>query len=182
MSGRIERLRHGMRPRVETGRGAPEHHMKPDMTSALLLAIVVACTLVARAMRAAMRICFEPRCFDRVARRDATLAGLLPQRSNALRRTDPDGIVRVAAHSAAGRLPVGVQGALLAVSGPLPSHPFVPLFRVDASRSRQVGRSRCAPCKHIADAHGRTAGAMRSPRGGQWIRLCFSVSASSHEY
>lgn len=102
---------------------------------------------------------------------------------NSLRYTDPGGAVQVAVTARGEQWQIDVLDSHPAVPDAMLANVFDRLFRVDVSRSRQSGGSGLglALCKHIAEAHGGTIAARRSPLGGLWIMMLFPSLKPDHD-
>ncbi len=94
---------------------------------------------------------------------------------NALRYTDPGGVVTVRLGAEHGRVRLDILDSAPGVPDDALPRLFERLYRVDASRSRESGGSGLGLtiCQRIAEAHGATIEAHPSPLGGVWIAVIF---------
>jgi two-component system sensor histidine kinase BaeS len=94
---------------------------------------------------------------------------------NAIRYTDPGGILRVACHYGQGRIRIDFQDSEPGVPPELLSRLFERLYRVESSRNRASGGAGLglAICRNIVEAHDGEIVARPSPLGGLWIEITF---------
>lgn len=153
--------------------GQPCHFAPAD-------AVALCCRAVVRfgsqAQAAGIELTFENAVDDDRAvlwdagRIEQLLANLL---SNSLRYTDAPGKVRLSLASADGRLQLTVEDSAPGVPPEHLDQLFVPLYRLDAARSRVTGGSGLglAVSEAIVRAHGGTIAAEASSLGGLAIRI-----------
>lgn len=92
---------------------------------------------------------------------------------NSLRYTDSAGLLRIYARHTEDRLTICFEDSAPGVPEEALDRLFERLYRVDKSRSRELGGSGLglAICKQIVEIHGGTIGAYDAPSGGLLIRI-----------
>jgi two-component system sensor histidine kinase BaeS len=100
---------------------------------------------------------------------------------NSLKYTDPGGALHIRLWRDAGRLVIDFQDSAPGVPADALSRLFERLYRVEGSRSRNTGGAGLglAIAHNVAEAHGGTITADRSPLGGLWIRVTLPVARAS---
>lgn len=98
--------------------------------------------------------------------------------SNSIRYTDPGGVIRVAAESDDENVTYSIEDSAPAVPEESMKQLFDRLYRVEESRSRDLGGAGLglSICRNIVKAHGGSIEAHPSPLGGLRIQVILPVS------
>jgi two-component system sensor histidine kinase BaeS len=102
---------------------------------------------------------------------------------NAVRYTDPGGLIQVRLRTQGGAAVVDVMDSKPAVPDELLPRLLERFFRVEGSRGRAGGGSGLglAICQSIAQAHGGGIVARHSPLGGVWIEIRLPLARAALE-
>jgi two-component system sensor histidine kinase BaeS len=98
---------------------------------------------------------------------------------NALRYTDPDGVVKVDCRQVGRHVEIDFQDSAPGVPDESLPRLFERFYRVESSRNRASGGAGLglAICKNIVEAHEGTLRAQASPLGGLWIGIKLPLAA-----
>jgi two-component system sensor histidine kinase BaeS len=98
---------------------------------------------------------------------------------NALRYTDPDGVVKVDCRQIGRRVEIDFQDSAPGVPDESLPRLFERFYRVESSRNRASGGAGLglAICKNIVEAHEGTLTARASPLGGLWIGITLPLAS-----